>query len=154
MHGRRPLGADLGNAGPPHPQDALDGRAPRLRHRSAHPAAVERRAARGGGLALPRAAAHAGERIRLLRMEEVAHWAAGPLLPAHGGRAPAAPGWAAGPPPARARTGELPRFRRRHQARAAAERIVTPAEVWSRLRFWKRRDALDGELSPELGDRK
>jgi putative ABC transport system permease protein len=29
---------------------------------------------------------------------------------------------------------------------------VTPAEVWRRLRFWKRRDALDGELSAELGE--
>ncbi|MFI5245528.1 MAG: ADOP family duplicated permease, partial [Gemmatimonadales bacterium] len=29
---------------------------------------------------------------------------------------------------------------------------MTLAEVWRRLRFWKRRDALDGELSTELGE--
>src|ERR1017187_11007001 len=141
MHGSRPLGTDLGNARPAHRQDALHGRAPWLWHRPAHPEAVERRAARGGGLAFPRAAADAGQGIRLLGVEALTHGAAGPLLPAHGGRSP----------PARTRTGELSRFRRRHQARAAAERGVTLAELWRRLRFWKRRDALDGELSTELG---
>jgi putative ABC transport system permease protein len=29
---------------------------------------------------------------------------------------------------------------------------VTPAEIWRRLRFWKGRDALDDELSAELGE--
>src|ERR1019366_7058401 len=142
MHGSRPLGTDLGNARPAHPQDALHGRAPRLRHRPAHPEAVERLAARGGGLALPRAAAHAGQGVRVLGVEALAHRAPGPLLQAYGGR----------PPPARARRIELPRFRRCHQARTAAERIMTLSEIWRRIRFWNRRDALDRELSAELGE--
>src|ERR1035441_5578550 len=142
MHGSRPLGTDLGNARPAHPQDALHGRAPWLWHRPAHPEAVERRAARGGGLALPRAAAHAGQGVRFLGVEALAHRAPGPLLQAHGGR----------PPPARARRIELPRLRRRHQAGPAAVRIMTLAEIWRRLRFWNRRDALDRELSAELGE--
>src|ERR1035437_43885 len=142
MHGSRPLGTDLGNAGPAHPQDALHGRASRLRHRAAHPEAVERCAARGGGLALPRAAAHAGQGVRLLGVEALAHRAPGPLLQAHGGR----------PPPARSPGIELPRLRRRHQAGPAAVRIMTLAEIWRRLRFWNRRDALDRELSAELDE--